>query len=331
MKKVENIIVRTLKVCYRKSKLLLNYYYDYRRFTRFSSAVHWGDNRFKLESLIMMRLHGIEKGLSLEQPRLGFGQKALADLFALLEEYAERGANQYIIELGLSVIDEYIQFHKQKGCDVAGIEEKFLSLSRRFAIKDVVGPLGGVKVIRKQDMYKKSAIDFESFCDCRYSVRQFSEESVPKEVLLDAIRVAQKTPSVCNRQSSKVWVIIEKNKVHEVLDIGAGAVGFSEQIQAVLIVTSDLACFISGGERNQCWIDGGMFAMSLIYALHAKGLVSCCMNWSKDYQEDTQMRDCINLCQSENILLLIGVGYPKESFKVARSLRKPIDDVVVFV
>lgn len=324
-------IASPLKIAYRRYRLLLSFCYDYRRFVKHSSAVYWGDNMRKLESLIMMRLHGIEKGLSLEQPRLGFGQKVLADLFAMMEQYAEREANRYIIGLGLSVIDEYIQFHKQKGFDVSSVEEKFELLSKTISRRSVVSPVGGVEIIRKQDMYKKSAIDFESFCNCRYSVRQFSEESVPKEVLVDAIRVAQKTPSVCNRQSSKVWVITDKSKIQEVLEIGGGATGFGEQIQAVLIVTSDLASFVSGGERNQCWIDGGMFAMSLIYSLHAKGLVSCCMNWSKEYRVDCRIRKCVNMCSSENILLLVGVGYPREDFAVARSTRKPIDDIVVFV
>ena len=161
-------------------------------------------------------------------------------------------------------------------------------------------------------------------------MRQFSDEAVTKDVLQNAIRIAQKTPSVCNRQSSKVWVVLNKETIRQVLDIGGGAAGFGEQIQAVLIVTSDLTSFISAGERYQCWIDGGMFAMSLIYALHSKGIVSCCMNWSKEYSVDTQLRKVLKIHQSGNIIMLIGVGYPRDSYSVSKSARKPIHEVVEF-
>ena len=44
-----------------------------------------------------------------------------------------------------------------------------------------------------------------------------------------------------------------------------------EKIEPSLLITSRLSYFKSV-ERNQVYIDGGLFAMSLIYALHGLGL-----------------------------------------------------------
>ena len=49
----------------------------------------------------------------------------------------------------------------------------------------------------------------------------------------------------------------------------------------LLIIAMDLKAFVPAHERYQHWIDGGMFSMSIIYALHSLGLSSCCLNWSK--------------------------------------------------
>jgi hypothetical protein len=96
-------LLMPLKVIKRKMRLLRDCYYDYRRFMKFSSCVYSGDVD-KQKALAMMRIHGIEKGLSLEQPRLGFGQKTLSDLFALLEELRGHTEAHDVLELGCSVL-----------------------------------------------------------------------------------------------------------------------------------------------------------------------------------------------------------------------------------
>ena len=55
-----------------------------------------------------------------------------------------------------------------------------------------------------------------------------------------------------------------------------GNAGFGDRVPLVLVITSDLQTFFAPEERNQAWIDGGMFAMSLVHALHSLGLASCC-------------------------------------------------------
>ena len=78
------------------------------------------------------------------------------------------------------------------------------------------------------------------------------------------------------------------------------------------------------GERNQCWIDGGMFAMSLVLGLHAQGLGTCFLNWSKSAPEDKAMRALLQLPPQEAIITLIAVGNLPRSLSVAKSVRPPL-------
>jgi nitroreductase len=104
--------------------------------------------------------------------------------------------------------------------------------------------------------------------------------------------------------------------------------GFGNQIKTLLLVTSDLGQFVSVGKRNQCWVDGGMFAMSLLYALHSLGVATCCLNWSVRRAVDHQMKRLIHLPDAEVIIMLIAVGHYPPHFHVTRSPRKPLRDIL---
>ena len=80
-------------------------------------------------------------------------------------------------------------------------------------------------------------------------------------------------------------------------------------------------------ERNQCWIDGGLFAMSLVLGLHAQGLGTCFLNWSKSSPRDRAMRALLKLPPEEVIIVLVAVGHLPDTLEVARSARPPLDSV----
>jgi nitroreductase len=149
------------------------------------------------------------------------------------------------------------------------------------------------------------------------------------ELIKQAVSMALTTPSVCNRQAWKARVFSDSKK-NEILAMQNGNRGFTELIDTVIIVTCDLDCFTSDGERNQPWIDGGMFSMTLLLALHSVGLGTCCLNWCVGKEQDMQLRESIKLPESEVVIMIIAVGHIPEKLMVARSSRKPLEDVLIF-
>ena len=68
--------------------------------------------------------------------------------------------------------------------------------------------------------------------------------------------------------------------------------------------------------------------MSVVYALHSLGLVTCCLNWSKDYTTDKLFKKEFGIPPNETIIELISVGHPKDDYTVAVSHRRPVDEIM---
>ena len=71
--------------------------------------------------------------------------------------------------------------------------------------------------------------------------------------------------------------------------------------------------------------------MSLVYGLHSRGLVTCCLNWAKRHAANTQLADAFGLPEQEAAIMFISVGQPKDHYTVAVSHRKPLEDVMRIV
>lgn len=97
------------------------------------------------------------------------------------------------------------------------------------------------------------------------------------------------------------------------------------------MITARLDCFLTVEERYQHWIDGGLFAMSLIYALHSLGLGSCCLNWSVAPATDRAFKEAAGIADDQSIIMLLAVGHLPERLRVARSERRPLDEVLVHI
>jgi nitroreductase len=186
-------------------------------------------------------------------------------------------------------------------------------------------------VLHKNDVLRYTKADFSEFSKARFSIREFSDEPVPIEKITKAVKTAQKAPSVCNRQSSRVYVLSNRETIDNVFSIHRGNRGFSHLVDKLIIVTSDLAVFYGAGERNQAFIDAGIFSMSLMYGLHNVGLATCPLNWCTSGNNDRRLRRMIKIKDSESIILLLAVGNYRDEFKVAKSTRKPVEEIMSIV
>jgi nitroreductase len=307
-----------------------NFWYDFVRVWKYSSAIWTGNSQAKLAALVTMAAHGIEKGLSLPAPRPGFGRELIELLLCRLERYLVLFGPDRVTRAAVDALRAYRDFHAGRGISDPALETRLARLECvcDSAEKDRGLKLGGVAVIRREQFLEDARIDLTRFFASRHSVREFSDHPVNIGDIEAAVRLAMYTPSCCNRQAARVWLVQERDRIQGVLTIQEGARGFKEQVPMVLVVTADLACFQSAGERYQAWIDGGLFAMSLVWALHSRGLVSCMLNWSKRKEKDRELRAYLGIPQSENIVVLIAVGHPPPTWRVAVSARRPLCEVL---
>lgn len=315
------------------SRLRANYLYDRQRFIKHGSpdrALSVVTNRV---AYIVMLYHSLEKGMSLPNPRDGFGQNKAKDLLNQIEKTLELGCFDSQIGSALKVLQAYVRFNTESGVDLPEIKATTNTLWNRYlaAAKDVTDKIGGGRrLLTKKELGQSEMMDFKSFAFLRHSIRVFTDRVIPNQLITDAVEIAQKSPSVCNRQTSRVHVFDNDVLGQELLRIQNGNTGFGHTANKILLITSDLSAFLSIGERNQCWIDGGLFAMTLIYALHSFGVGSCCLNWSKEMEIDLALRELAKIPESENIIMMLAIGYPPEELSVAWSHRAPVEEVVSY-
>ena len=311
-------------------RLVRNWVYDARRFSRYASPFRIFRTRTQRQAYITMLYHSLEKGLALPQPRPGFGSKKAEMLLEQLETYLPEYGSDVLVTAAIRSLESYIIHGCTAGTDVESIRERLCALKHRYgSILDAAAG-GGVRDVSREEIWAAGKIDLHGFFQYRFSVRQFAPGPVSDGLLRDAICMAQKAPSVCNRQSGRVYVFENDDLGKEVLGCQQGNLGFGHQANKILIVTSELGSFLSVGERNQSWIDGGLFAMALLFALHSLGLGACPLNWSVERETDERLREIAGIRHSENVIMMIAVGHLPERLTVAYSQRKPLDEIARF-
>ncbi len=307
--------------------LWMNYLYDLSRFTQWSATRTHNVTREQFRSLLIRGYHHIEKGLSFRDCRVGFGLPHIQNLITYIRLYVYKFGIDETVLTAVSVFQAYQEFNRKHAFENENLNKAMIEFSAYGAV-DSQQSLGGVISVNRNDIWSAAKQNLEPFFESRYSVRDFTEEEVSPDLIKKAVAMAQKTPSVCNRQAFRAYLYSSKEACVRVLSCQSGNRGFGDRVNKVIAVTANIEKFASIGERNQCWIDGGMFAMSLLYALHSLGLGTCCLNWSVEMEADRKLRKVGDISKSDAIIMLIAIGHLPETFKVAKSTRKRLDEVL---
>lgn len=298
------------------------YRYDRDRFLRFSSSVDPYASKQNLASRVTESYHNIEKGLSLPHPRPGFGAEAIRRLVDYIQAYRDMYGDDDLVRAAAGTLDAYLRFNRAAGVDEAAIPDYRSISGLLLAVGEP--PSGGTKVLRRSDVLTAVQNVDERFFASRSSVRQFADEPVDEDDVVFAVRAAQKSPAVCNRQFSRVYIISSREDIRRALSIQGGARGFAESVPMLAVITTNVRNFWAAGERMQPWTDGGMFAMSFVLGLHARALGSVCLNWSKTAVTDREFHAAFDIPDEEVIVMLIAFGKLRDEYAVALSPRVPL-------
>lgn len=303
----------------------VNYAYDMVRFVRYSQIGRRNLNCSQLSAKMMATSHVIEKGMSLPSPRLGYGESMVLSLIDMVWRYRNSGLDLRALAYtnALSVLCAYKEYHESNEYDLGEI-------GRRIDEMDIDVTNDAGTVAYTLDAYRTAACgDFRSCAQSRHTVRAYSGDPVPEQMVLEALEIAKKTPSVCNRQSWRVYWVRSAVSKHHLAELQNGHRGFGDQVDSFLIVTTDLHTFFGIGERNQAYVDGGLYSMSLLYALHYVGIGACPLNWCMPASVDRKLKQRLEIPANENVVLIISIGVLKDEIIAARSIRKSVEDTLL--
>lgn len=304
------------------------YILDLRRYHRHTNFGFNSDSsqRMKL-SEIAKYYHIIEKGLTMPDTRFGFGALVIERIIGYCNTYLDKGYDANEIEFlhAINVLNEYLAFHKQKDVDI----EPHLSVMITKLTNRVTGSwsASGQPKSSPEDFFAYVNSPFEEFALNRHTVRHFSDRDIDVDILIKCVKIAQKSPSACNRQPNGVVIVKDKTIINEILKLQSGNRGFGHLSNTLLVVTSDISVFSRSLEKFGPHFNSGMFSMSLIYALHHYCIGNCALNWSTSYEKDKALRSLLNIADNEYITLIIACGYPPKEFNYPSSPRRLTEQI----
>jgi len=290
-------------------------------------------DKVRVETRLAFDIHRLEKGLSHVHFRLGFGKGVLSEIskrLVLLEKAdPEYSVNPLYIQ-GLAVLHEYQRRHEEQGYDLAQVEamfpESIWRAAQEYKVDDSAVNAGSF-VMESASKVNNLSVDFVQLAQNRYSVREYASKPVSQDLLDKVYEVSMETPSVCNRQATRVYQIADPEKIKAALNIQGGFHGY-DMPPVLLLVTSDIRAFMNNGERNEPFVDGGLFSMSLLYALEAYGLAACPLNAMFSLSQDRKTRALLHIPDYELPVMYIAVGNFPESIPVCRSTRRDPKTIV---
>lgn len=298
------------------------------KYLKYSSVVSL-NNEMKLMSRIVADYHVIEKGLTMPETRPGFGKLRLLELIRDCVEFINLyGKTNTQFKYAVGVINEYLKFHE---------EINFYLDSDIIAKTKHLNTLVGEEYYTKQkqltasDYFEHTSGTFDEFSSSRLSVRNYSNRNIDIETIKLAVNLAKNAPSSCNRQTTKVNIVTDKEVMKKVLEIQGGNRGFGHLSNKLIIVTSDLSGWHGVNEMNAPYVDGGIFVMNLLYSLHFHKIAACPLNCNFSPQKDKAIRKLIQIPKSEIFITMISCGYVNGEFKVPASNRYNINDITRIV
>lgn len=288
---------------------------------RYNCYSPFEDKNLRLYYRILIITHAIEKGLSLANPRMLFGQEKIHNIISMVREYDATHAS-FPMRMAAGALSDYLELHRKNGVKDAFLDE-IQQLFEAQGLFAEYGKSGGYKRVEElkhiSEAERGACLEFMS---SRYSCRHYIDKVVPEEVVSDVIRCAQTSPSQCNRQSVRVHCYHDKTQIGELLKLQGGAGGFAEGVPNLFIITSEITAWGGYGQRNQCYVDGGLFGQGLFLACHAFGLGSCGLNLAIDNGREANIKKLAGIHPRERLVMMISFGYPgDEDLKAARSTR----------
>lgn len=279
---------------------------------------------------LIRNTHSIEKGLSIQNPRLGFGHKKQREMFeqlAMLSGSKSRYHHE-ACSMALGALDAYVNYHRAAGYnddfinEIEGVLQQYNSFT---GYEDK----GGTLLLEKKNL-NFDIPEIEKLFKTRHSIRDFDDTDIDLVKLQNALELAKHCPSACNRQGVRAY-IIDPKKNSDIVSQLSGIGGFAEAVKKFIIITGKTSVYRID-ENNQYIVSSSMYAAYLTLTLHLYGMGACVIQrpviWTKEWEKN---RTNMGIAQDEQIVCMIAVGNLKDSCVVPCSYRIENEELIHYL
>lgn len=284
------------------------------------------NDEVQLGAKIMLYTHEVQKGLSHTDFRPGFGRKAIHNLSTALilwnqNNYSQDNMNY---KAGLATLCAYKKKHESIGASLPSFY-----LKEAGSLESLFPKSAGTEIITVEanDKTDNSTKTFVELFENRHSVREYADTPVDTSRLYEAVTIAMKTPSMCNRQPYRLIVITNPEIIKKALSLQGGLRGYALP-PVLLAVVSDIRGYLFPSDSDAGYIDGGLFSMSLLLALENESLAACPLSTCLPKKRLKELRSAIHVRDTENLIMLISVGNFTDYTYSPKSERYESNDIV---
>lgn len=317
-------IRRKLKAVYYGLRYMLRHTFRYIR----NINANYFASQENFMPILIANYHVIEKCLAMPNFELGHAKERVQVVCADLLKYKQLGfdCNHIQYKSAVQSVHEYDMIHKQANYVLPRLLQQLIDNVLEESFKESFLQVE----LTKEEFFANSNANFEHFAKSRHSCRAYSDEDVPLEKIYACVDLARTTPTACNRQPNKTYVITKPHLINKIIEIQGGGRGFADKANKLLIITSSVSVF-NNNEIQEAIKGGGMYAMNILYALHYHKIGACPLLWGEDIEKDKQLRKLVNIPDNEEIIIIYSVGYPLDTFKYVRSERNPIEESMIII
>ena len=285
-------------------------------------------SKLDFTSRVLMESHRLEKSMAQSYQAKGRGYDKALWLFNYIkmsDNYKKDEKYQFALELAASTIYSFIK-HKEK-IDINELKLKQLKkLFEESEIKKLVNnSFGGIYETSKPEIQFDNTYKlFHS----RHSCRSFDSSPLNMENFTRAIDLAMQSPSACNRQPTRLYLISD--------DRIAKATGRScnndYDAPYHLIVTVDYSAY-ELQEYNDWIVSSSIFTGYLTLALHSVQIASCLMRkplYEHSIITKAYRKEC-GIPDNEKIIIEMYIGNYPQKFYVPISKRLTSNHILKIV
>lgn len=172
-----------------------------------------------------------------------------------------------------------------------------------------------------------SAEAFRRLLDRRRSVRWFEDRTVPEDLLREVVQMGLNSPSACNRQPYRV-IVVQGEETESAASLAMGTSGFADNIPCLLAIVGDLSAYGSERDRHNIYVDGSLFAMTVMLSAEVNGLSTCPINWPDIEARERRAAEYFGLPVHERIIMFMAVGFPDVSRGVPKSTKADATEIM---
>ncbi len=276
--------------------------------------------------ILRRNIHLLEKGLLMRPGRGLFGLDYIRETVGCYARAVELGRTspELVSEIELQWTSDVLTRY----FEAVGPHPVIDELRNRFRTLHAAVPARVLTAVPyRQDLARPPSIKYEDLLELarrRRSVRWFLQKAVPRTMIDQAIAVAALSPSACNLQPFEFRVFDDAELTRKIASIPTGTVGFSHNLPVVVVLIGKSHAWPSEQDRHLIYIDASLAAMTFLFALEARGLSSCCINWPDSQPQERRMTGLLGLEPDERVIMLIALGYPDPDGLVGYSQKKPL-------